>query len=157
MNLVSPGRVGRSPVDRERCTCAGVTLVEILVAMAVLGLTTTALLRGYVVAARQVYCTGYAQSAEGIALQRVEQTRAAKWDTQGSPVIDELQATNFPAQIVALDGSSSSPQRYATNFTQITTVSASPPLKMIRVDCVWTDDRRKLLTNTVVTLRAPDQ
>jgi hypothetical protein len=46
---------------------------------------------------------------------------------------------------------------YATNYTQITTVSTNPPLKRIRVDCVWMFQTGQLMTNTIETCRSPDQ
>ena len=46
---------------------------------------------------------------------------------------------------------------FATNITTVTTISTAPPLKMIRVDCVWAFGDRGVYTNTVVTYRAADQ
>jgi len=48
-------------------------------------------------------------------------------------------------------------RNYATNFTTITSVSANPPLKLIRVDCVWSFMKHGIFTNTLVSYRAPDQ
>jgi hypothetical protein len=36
-------------------------------------------------------------------------------------------------------------------------ISSNPPLRQIRADCVWTFMNRRLFTNTIITLRAPDQ
>ena len=50
---------------------------------------------------------------------------------------------------------------YATNYISIVTVSTVPPVRELRADCVWRflngARSRGLFTNTVVTLRAPDQ
>lgn len=44
------------------------------------------------------------------------------------------------------------------NIITITNIQTSPPLRLIRSDCVWTFPiTGKVFTNTVVTLRAPDQ
>jgi len=61
-----------------------------------------------------------------------------KWDTLGFPVVDVLVSSNFPPVTNILDVPISGTNIvYATNITTITTVSLSPPLKMIRVDCSW--------------------
>ena len=98
-------------------------------------------------------------AANNLAMQRIEQTRACKWDTQASPVIDELVSANFPPVIELLDvpvvGTN---ETYATNFTTITEVSQNPPLKLIRADCVWTLEMNgQLFTNSFHVYRSPDQ
>ncbi|MGZ8940734.1 MAG: hypothetical protein ACXW32_16145, partial [Limisphaerales bacterium] len=74
------------------------------------------------------------------------------------PPVDELVATNFPLRVEVLDiPTSGSNLAYATNVTSIATVSASPPLKQIRVECTWSFVNGKVFTNTMVTYRAADQ
>ncbi|MBI3878357.1 MAG: hypothetical protein HY300_20735 [Verrucomicrobia bacterium] len=112
---------------------------------------------GYTQSAERAEWTGQSLAAQALAVQRAEQTRAAKWDTEAG--VDRLQSTNFPTQITILDlPVSGTNVVYATNFTTISNVSVIPPLlKMIRVDCVWMFMRRaRVFTNTVVTYRAPD-
>jgi hypothetical protein len=46
---------------------------------------------------------------------------------------------------------------YATNYVSISTVSVNPPLRELRTDCVWRLNERGPFTNSIVTLRAPDQ
>jgi len=93
-----------------------------------------------------------------LASQQLERTRAAKWDTLGFPVVDVLVSSNFPPVTNILDVPISGTNIvYATNITTITTVSLSPPLKMIRVDCSWPFMGRGTYTNTVFSYRAPDQ
>ena len=100
----------------------------------------------------------FGQLAQSLAMQRLEQTRAAKWEVQTDPQTDELQSTNFPVEVRVLDIPSSKTNIvYATNVTTITTLSASPALKRIRVDCSWKFWNRRVFTNTIVTYRAPDQ
>jgi len=44
------------------------------------------------------------------------------------------------------------------NIITVTNIQTSPPLRLIRSDCVWTfPPTGKVFTNTAVTLRAPDQ
>ena len=118
---------------------------------------------GCLVALDQVCITGPTQlptlAAQSLATQRLEQTRAAKWDPRASPAVDEVVLTNFPTvptNILDMPVSGTN-VAYATNFTMITNVSSGGyPLKMIRVDCVWSF-RQRMFSNTVATYRAPDQ
>jgi hypothetical protein len=111
---------------------------------------------GYVMSAQSAEWSAYNLAANSLAIQRLEQTRAAKWDRQASPLVDEL--TNFPTVVEILDIPISGTNIvYATNVTTITAVSTHPPLKMIRVDCSWRFSSGQVFTNSVMTYRAPDQ
>ena len=117
------------------------------------------LITGFVQSARQAESSAYILAAQAQASQGLEQVRAAKWDpTVSTGAVDQVLSANFPPFIQLLDvpGSGSRPV-YATNITTITTVSANPLLKMIRVDCVWTFLNGQLYTNSMFTYRAPDQ
>ena len=73
-------------------------------------------------------------------------------------VYENKTTTNFVTQAAILDVPISGENiTYATNFTVISLVSANPPLKMVRVDCVWPFKGQGLFTNTLITYRAPDQ
>ena len=134
----------------------GFTLAEVVVTMLVIALVMGGVLSGYVLSAERAEWSAYSLAAHSLALQSLEQSRAAKWDPQAWPVVDEQGITNF-TQIEPLDMPVSRIPIYATNYVQITTVSVNPPLRQIRADCVWRFIKRGLFTNTVVTLRAPDQ
>jgi hypothetical protein len=134
------------------------TLAEIVIASALGMITIGATIYGYVMTSKRAEWTGYSLAANSLAVQRLEQARACKWDPFAFPAIDELVSTNFPVQINIMDLPVSGTNIvYATNFTSISTVQASPPLKMIRVDCCWNFLGKRNFTNTVVTYRAPDQ
>ncbi len=136
---------------------AGFTLVEVVISLALAALLIGGIVYGYIFSSKQAEWTGYSFAAQALALQRLEQTRAASWDPLSFPLIDQLQSTNFPAEVDVLDLPRTGTNIvYATNFTTITMASTNPPLKMIRVDCVWPFLNRGVFTNTVVTLRAPD-
>lgn len=92
-----------------------------------------------------------------MALSGIEQCRAAKYDPRGTTPVDELVSTNFPSKYDILDVGGSGSRTYGTNFVTITTVSANPPMKMVRVDCVWLYPGKGLFTNTVYTYRASNQ
>ena len=134
----------------------GFTLAEVVVTMLVIALVMGGVLSGYVLSAERAEWSAYSLAAHSLALQGLEQSRAAKWDPQAWPVADEQGITNF-TQVEPLDVPVSGDPIFATNYIRVTTVSANPPLRQIRADCVWRFVKRGLFTNTVVTLRAPDQ
>jgi len=125
-----------------------------MIAALVIGVT----INGYVSAATRAERSAYSLAAHSLALQRIEQVRSAKWDPGTFPPTDEVVQSNFPVVTNILDIPVSGTNLvYATNYTTISTVSVSPPLRMIRVDCLWTFMNRKISTNTIITYRAPDQ
>ena len=110
----------------------------------------------YVMSARRAEWSAYSLAAHSLAMQCVEQARAAKWDPQAWPVSDELGITNF-SRTDTLDVPVEGAPQLATNFVSVTVAAVNPPLRQIRADCVWGFGSRGLFTNTIVTLRAPDQ
>ncbi|MBI3192468.1 MAG: prepilin-type N-terminal cleavage/methylation domain-containing protein [Pedosphaera parvula] len=136
----------------------GFTLAEVVIAAAIGAISIGGIIYGYVMSAQRAEWAAYAMAAQSLAMQRIEQTRAAKWDLESTPNVDQVVSANFPDQINILDVPISGTNVvYATNFTTITTVSASPPLRSIQVDCVWNwNVGGRLFTNTVVTYRSPD-
>jgi type II secretory pathway pseudopilin PulG len=134
------------------------TLTEVVFSLAIIGLTAGGIINGYVQAARLTDWQAHSLAAQSLANQRVEQCRAAKWDTRSFPPVDQLVASNFPTISKQMDlPTVSTNAAFATIYTTITTVSASPPLRMMQADCVWRFPGRGWFTNTVVTYRAPDQ
>ncbi len=134
------------------------TLVEVVLAVAVGAILISGMILGYVQAAIRAEWSAYSLSAQSLAVMRMEQTRAAKWDRLASPPVDQLVSSNLPPTVEVLDLPIAGTNIvYATNFTTITTISTIPQLKMIQVDCVWAFGDRGNFTNTIVTYRAPDQ
>ena len=144
-------------LDGLRAGEGAFTLTELIISMAIWSLIAAAMINGYVMAAKRAEWSAYSFAAQSLALQAEEQCRAAKWDPQAYPAVDELVATNFPVRVEILDiPISGTNVVYATNHTTIRTVSVTPLLKSIRVDCVWMFLTRGPFTNTIVTYRAPD-
>ena len=136
----------------------GSTVVEAVMALAISGSCIGAVLGGFFVSIERTEWSAYSLAAQALAQQRIEQTRAAKWDPMTSPAIDQVVSTNFPVVITALDLPASGTNIvYATNKTTITTISTDPPVKQIRVECSWAFPKRGVFTNTTVTYRSPDQ
>jgi len=134
------------------------TLVEVVIALAITSLTLAGIVEGY------IYCTTAAvkaqlvEAASARAMERLEETRSARWDTASWPVVDQLVATNFPDEVVSLDmPGSTTGGTSATIKTTISQISLSPPIRGIRVDCIWQYRGVEMITNTIDTLRAPDQ
>lgn len=137
---------------------AASSLVEVVVAIAISTMSISATVTGYVLASNRAEWSAYNLAAQSLAIQRMEQTRAASWDPSGYPVTDELVQANFPVVVEVLDVPIAGNNIvYATNTTTISTISANPPLRMIQVECVWSFTNRGLFTNTIATYRAPDQ
>jgi type II secretory pathway pseudopilin PulG len=134
------------------------TLMEVIVAFAISGLAVAGIVYGYVFSINSAQMFSLSLAANAQAIEQMEQIRAAPWDSTSSPVIDQVVASNFPSQVVTLDLSGAGTGvTYATNYVQITTISTNPPLKRVRVDCVWLFGTSQLMTNTVETCRAPDE
>jgi hypothetical protein len=45
----------------------------------------------------------------------------------------------------------------ATVHTTIASISSSPPIRSVHVDCVWNFRGGEWVTNSIETIRAPDQ
>ena len=137
---------------------AGFTLAEVLLSIAIAAISIGGIIYGYIVAAQQTEWSACSAAAQMMAMQRLEQTRAAKWDPLGNPPVDDVVEENFTNVIanlnVPLNGTNAVP---ATNTTTIAMITTNPPLKMIRVDCTWSLMNRGPFTNTVISYRAPDQ
>ena len=131
------------------------TLVEVVIAMAIAALSLGSIINGYIISSQRAEWSAYSLAAHSLAMERMEQTRAAKWDPDGIPPTDQL--TNSPNTVEILDLPRSGTNIvYATNFMTISTISTTPPLRMVRVDCVWKFMSRGAFTNTVMTYRTVD-
>lgn len=146
------------------------TLIEVLIAFALFGLVSAGIIYGYVQGNRIAEWSAMSLGAQSYADQGVEMARAAKWDTEanGETLADVWPCslgvdwtTNFP-------GTNDVPQSGAplvlTNYITVhqllptTANSTGPFLRLITSQTVWRFPLTgKYFTNTVVTLRAPDQ
>ncbi|HTD87372.1 MAG TPA: hypothetical protein VK850_12410 [Candidatus Binatia bacterium] len=136
----------------------GFALSEVVISIAVSALSVAAVVSSSVLSARSADWISHSTAADASAGTRMEQTRAAKWDTAATPVIDELVNGNFPSTVVPLyvpvvGGA----MLYGTNRVTISQVADAPPLKMVQVECVWSLPERGPFTNSVVMYRSPDQ
>src|SRR4051812_44365763 len=100
------------------------TLVEVLVAIAIIGLVFSSILTSYVAATDHSEWSGYSLAAQSLAVQGMEQARCAKWDPQAWPVVDELGETNYTS-IEQLDITASRKTIFATNYISIANIGGS--------------------------------
>jgi prepilin-type N-terminal cleavage/methylation domain-containing protein len=150
---ISNQRAGQFPL-RDR---AGMTLVEVVVALAITGLTVGGIVTGYIFCTSSSVKDALYMAANARAMERIEETRSARWDTSTYPAVDQLVATNFPDKVVVLDKSGSSSQvTTATLKTEISQISQTPPIRRIRVDCIW-QFKGVNIDTMIETCRAPDQ
>ncbi len=139
-----------------RRSTEGMTLVEVTMSLLITAVAVGCMVSGYVFSVTSAERSGMAFVATARAQERLEATRCAQWDVASYPVKDQLISSNFPTTVVTLDVSGASTNvTLATNYTTIYTVSTDPPLRGIRVDCVWRF-RQQWITNSVETVRTPD-
>ena len=143
------------------------TLVEVLMSIIILVTIMAGIMMGYVQANRMAEFSSMSLAAQSTASQGMEQAIAARWDTQnltdtntGYGHADELGVTNnYLMGTNVLDIPVSGAAIPVTNLVTISWVSSTPPmLRQIRSDAIWTFPLTGVTyTNTVMTLRAPDQ
>jgi len=134
------------------------TLVEVVIALAITGLTLGGIVAGYIYCLTAAVKAELVQAANARAMERIEEIHSARWVTSVWPNVDQLVATNFPDEVVSLDmPGSGSGGTSATIKTTISKISLNPPIRRIRVDCIWQFRGAAWMTNTIETIRSPDQ
>ena len=158
---------------------SGLSLVELLIAVGLVGLLYGTILTSYMSTAIRLEWTGDSLAAQACGVKCLEQARSAVWD----PALGKNEVTNlnlvaysWNAGTLTLTGYTTNivdiPYKgtnylLATNFITIQTVtennSAVLPvqLQMLRVDTVWPFSgwggySVRLYTNTIITYIAPD-
>jgi prepilin-type N-terminal cleavage/methylation domain-containing protein len=148
---------------RDGNRAQGFTLAEVLVSLAIAGLLFGGLITAYVQSSYRAEWSGYSLAAQALAVQQLEQARAANWDINTAPPRNEI--TNVPAiTAVILDMPVTGTNVvWATNFTTITSVpitnTIGASVYMVRVDTCWPfmwGGKKKYFTNTVADFFAPD-
>jgi len=139
---------------------AGFTLAEIVVCFAIMALVIGGMLTAYSKAALVTERAGYQLAAQCLAVQQMEHVRAALWDTQATPIVDNT--TNLPTTTISLlelpiAGTNAI---YATNQLTVTTLtnSVNPPVmvKLITVYTTWPWNST-IMSNVMICYRAPDE
>jgi type II secretory pathway pseudopilin PulG len=144
------------------------SLIEVMIAFLIFGLVTAGILYGYVQGNRIAEWSSMSLGAQSYASQGIEQAMAAKWDTEanGEVTADYLPPTSFTvatnySQVDTNDVPQSGAPLLLTNYMSIAWIDGltnGPYLREIKSQVVWRFPlTSKLFTNTIVTLRAPDQ
>ena len=150
------------PNPHRATRTGGFTLAEVIVSTAILGMVFSGVVYGYLLTNYRAEYSLYSLAAQSLAVQGVEQARAAKWDPNSWPPVDELGVTNYAVgEVLDLPAAGGEPI-WATNYIQVSTISDIPALRELRADCVWSMGSlhgrpRGPFTNTMVTFRASDQ
>jgi len=150
------------PVKNPR---KGFSLLEVMISFFIFGLVISGLIYGYVQMNRTAEWAACSVAAQSIASQGMEQARGAQWNELGGIAGDQWPPTTNSSGAVqpvyvtcALDVPSTGQLIYVTNAITLYAISVAPPLRMIRSDCLWNYPLTgQPCTNTVITLRAPDQ
>jgi len=143
---------------------AGFTLAEVVISIAIVAIVFGAVITSYIQNALRTEWSGYSLAAQAQAVQSLEQAKAAVWDVQPTPVMNQI--TNIPTVIPAvLDLPTSGTNFvYVTNYVTITNVSITSiapvvSVYMVKVDTVWPftwNGVSKLYTNTIACYYAPE-
>ena len=144
---------------------SGVTLVELVIAVALLALVFSGVIYSYVQAADRAQWSGYGLAAQGVAIQQLERARAAALDPNGSVCeitnIAPTGSTNYGALLsIPVSGTN---YVWATNYVgiRLITNSVNPVVTvyMVRVDTMWPlirHGKTNYFTNTVACYYSQD-
>lgn len=136
------------------------SLVEVVLAVAIFAIVFGSVLKGLTQANLRATWIAYDAAASKMAEQRMEQIRNARWDPTTTPAIDEVITNNFSTTAAALDMNGGTGNSIiATSTVQIVPMpnSASPSYKVVRVEVTWSFFSRGPFTNSVLSIRGPDQ
>lgn len=144
------------PVVRKQ-KLAAFTVTEALVALVIAGVGISGTISAYVISAKHADWVLCSHAAQNLAMQRLQQTQTAQWNTTMSPAVDELIPSNFPRIERPLE-IPRTPHNGLTGVvsTKISDVSSNPPMRLVEVDCTWWFDGRGPFTNSVSAVRSPE-
>ena len=157
---------------KKRSGANAFMLAEVLVAFCIFGMVTAGMIYGYVQANRMSEWSSQSQAAMSYALQGMERMRAVQWNaeegstsTNGPGTLDLLPMTvNTNTGLMTystqdndtLDVPTTGQPIPVTDYITVTQIHKNPDLRQIVSQVVW-QMYGTPFTNTIVTLRAPDQ
>ena len=138
---------------------AAFTLVEVVMAIAIMALVMAGMIYGYVQTNNRAVWSCMSLAAQSYADNAVEQARAAQWDYFRTPTneIQQLPSLKYVTNTMLI-GSSGWQTNVVTTLTISNITTAGVPLYQFRADCVWSFPHTGAkFTNSAITQRAPDQ
>jgi len=150
-------------VRGAKAPAAAFTLAEVVVCVFIIMLLFAGILTGYIQTSYRAEWSGYSLAAQALAIQQLEQAKAAVWDVQQTPVLNEI--TNMPRVTAAtLDLPVTGTNNvYATNYATVTLIPntnvVGVAVYMVRVDTVWPfrwKNQVVYFTNTIADYFAPE-
>lgn len=137
---------------------AGMTLTEVVVALAIVGLILAGTIIGYINCANASVKAELEQAGNAKAMERLEATYCAIWAPFRATPVDQLVASNFPDLEVSLDQPGTNLSgTVATIKTTIASISTNPPMRLVHVDCIWQFQGQEWMTNSVETILVSQQ
>jgi prepilin-type N-terminal cleavage/methylation domain-containing protein len=156
-------------------TFRGFTLVEIVVALAIITLLFSGILTAYVQSSRSAEWAGYSLAAQAISIQQIEQARSGVWDYS----INKNELTNLNLLAWSYNATTRVGIGYTTNvldlpvsgtnivvvtnFVTVKTLNltgfTNVQVQMVAVDTVWpffTRSGTRLFTNRTASYFGPD-
>jgi Tfp pilus assembly protein PilV len=133
----------------------------VVISMALAAVAVGGVIACYLMAAQRSEWTTASTAAHQLAMDRMAQLRAARWELawEGEPGRNELVPGGpvwDPPVALAVPQTGGN-DLWATNQVTVADVGIDRPLMLLRVDCVWSLPMRGPFTNTLVSYRAPDQ
>jgi len=164
---------------RSRRLSAGYSLIEVVIASAIIALVYGVCLKGYIQSGLRAEWGGYSLAAQSMATEQIEQARSAIWDPATTNKLNEI--TNlgkfWPSWTYTSSNQTWSGYNtnildvpygttnftLATNFVSVKLINCnyntSIVMQVIQVDTVWPFRYRggsPCFTNTACTVLAPD-
>jgi hypothetical protein len=152
--MASPGIRG------PKVRAAAFTLAEVVICVFIIMLLFGGIFTAYIQTSYRAEWSGYSLAAQALAVQELEAAKAAVWDTQQTPVNDEI--IRLPRLSTALLDLPVS----GTNFVQVTVTNAITLIQngqysnyMVKVSVIWPfrwKNQTVYFTNTIADYYAPD-
>ena len=134
------------------------TLTEVVVALAIVGLILAGTVIGYINCANASVKAELEQAGNAKAMERLEATHCAIWAPFRATPVDQLVASNFPDLVVSLDQPGTNLSgTVATIKTTIASISTNPPMRSVHIDCIWQFQGQEWITNSVETILVSQQ
>jgi type II secretory pathway pseudopilin PulG len=149
--------------DSLKAGTSAFTLPEALVSLLIMVIVFDTVISAYMQSAYRAEWAGYSLAAQSAAIQQLEAAKSAVWDTQDTPVKDEIsQLPTTTTTLLSLPVSGTN-YVYATNYTTITLFTNSALTGasnyMVTVSTVWPfmwRNQTAYYTNTIACYYAPD-